>query len=75
MIPRSTVRDHCWRVGVCMTGSRPPGEKIPQAGGCNGDCALQLGGGGVPKGIGIIESSGVFVIVSRAPKGGLALSR
>ena len=39
------------------------------------DCALQLGGACVPNGIGMMESSGVFVSISRALKGGSALSR
>src|SRR5213593_1302727 len=61
-----------------MDGSIPPGAKIEQAGGVNGDSALQLGAPGESLGSGpflSIVSSGVFAITSRALNGALEFIR
>ena len=54
-----------------MSGSRPPGAKVSQFA---VTVALQLGLA-VPPVTGMIESSGVFSIATRAAKGGLAFKR
>src|SRR5207249_8522943 len=61
-----------------MAASIPPGAKMEQAGGCNGDSALQLGAPGVSLDSGPflrIVKIGVFVITSRALNGGLEFIR
>src|SRR5207249_11138687 len=61
-----------------MAASIPPGAKMEQAGGCNGDSALQLGAPGVSLESGPflrIVKRGVFGITSRALNGGLEFIR
>src|SRR5207244_459076 len=61
-----------------MIGSIPPGAKMEQAGGVNGDSALQLGAPAESLGSGPffrIVKSGVFGITSRTLNGGLEFIR
>src|SRR5206468_11018349 len=68
---------HCWTVGICRSGSIPPGAYSVHGGVWLSDWSsdLQLGGGATSAETGMMESSGFRSTVSRPLNGGLELSR